>query len=43
MKKYDAIIIGAGNGGLIAGITLLKKGYSVLITEQYNNVGGINI
>lgn len=42
MKKCDAIIIGAGNGGLITGINLLNKGYSVLIVEQHNNVGGFS-
>ena len=42
MKKYDCIIIGAGNGGLISGITLLQNGYKVLILEAQNTVGGVS-
>ena len=26
MKKYDAVVIGAGNGGLVAAIRLLQGG-----------------
>jgi len=41
MKKYDCIVVGAGNGGLVASIMLQKQGYKVLVLEQQNNVGGI--
>lgn len=37
---YDAIIIGAGNGGLIAGTRLAKAGKKVLILEKHNIPGG---
>ena len=30
MKKYDAVVIGAGNGGLVAAIRLLQGGAKVL-------------
>lgn len=38
--KYDAIVIGAGNGGLVAGLTLQKKGKNVLILEAQHVPGG---
>jgi prolycopene isomerase len=38
--SYDAIIIGAGNGGLIAGATLAKEGLKVLLIERHNLPGG---
>lgn len=40
MKKYNAIIIGGGLGGLIAGATLSKRGYKVLLLEQHYIPGG---
>ncbi|WEK83184.1 MAG: NAD(P)-binding protein [Mycoplasma sp.] len=39
-KQYDAIIIGAGNGGLMAALKLLQNNYSVLILERHNVPGG---
>ncbi|MEK9604502.1 MAG: FAD-dependent oxidoreductase [Flavobacteriaceae bacterium] len=39
-KKYDAIVIGAGLGGLTAGARLAKKGRKVLILEQHYIPGG---
>lgn len=39
--NYDAIVIGAGNGGLIAALTLQKKGKKVLLLESHNTVGGV--
>ncbi len=39
--NYDAIVIGAGNGGLIASLTLQKKGKKVLLLESHNTVGGV--
>ncbi|MGE5604939.1 MAG: phytoene desaturase family protein [Bacteroidota bacterium] len=38
--KYDAIIIGAGIGGLIAGNYLARKGVKTLIYEQHQTPGG---
>ena len=37
---YDAIIIGAGIGGLVCGCYLAKAGMKVLITEKNFKVGG---
>lgn len=37
---YDAIIIGAGIGGLVCGCYLAKGGLKVLIIEQHNKPGG---
>jgi prolycopene isomerase len=38
--SFDAIIIGAGIGGLVAGNALAKQGRSVLIVEQHKIPGG---
>ena len=40
MKKYDVIIIGAGNGGLAAAATCAKEGLSTLLLERHNIPGG---
>ncbi len=40
MEEYDAIIIGAGIGGLSCGALLAKGGCKTLVLEQYHNVGG---
>lgn len=39
-KKYDAIIIGSGLGGLLSGAILAKKGYEPLIIEKSSFFGG---
>jgi len=39
-EKYDAIIIGAGIGGLVCGCYLAKAGMKVLIVEQHHKPGG---
>jgi phytoene dehydrogenase-like protein len=39
-KKYDAIIIGAGLGGLSTATMLARKGVSVLLLERHNIPGG---
>lgn len=39
-KTYDAVIIGAGIGGLVCGCYLAKAGLKVLICEQHNKPGG---
>ncbi|MEZ5043157.1 MAG: FAD-dependent tricarballylate dehydrogenase TcuA [Saprospiraceae bacterium] len=36
MKKYDVIVVGAGNAALCAGIAALEKGASVLMIEKAN-------
>jgi phytoene dehydrogenase-like protein len=38
--RYDAIIVGAGPNGLAAAITLARAGWSVLLCEQAQSVGG---
>jgi len=39
-SDYDAIIVGAGIGGLTTGCLLAKTGHRVLILEQHFKVGG---
>jgi phytoene dehydrogenase-like protein len=39
-SRYDAIILGAGIGGLVCGAFLAKSGKKVLIIEQHNIPGG---
>ena len=41
MQKYDAIVVGAGNGGLSTACTLAKAGKKVLLIEQHNLPGGV--
>ena len=38
--KYDAIVIGAGLGGLSAATMLARNGLSILLLEQHNVPGG---
>lgn len=40
MDKYDAVVIGAGNGGMVAAIRLLQGGAKVLLVEKHNLPGG---
>jgi len=40
MQSYDAVVIGAGNGGLTAAATLAQKGLNVLLLERNNIPGG---
>lgn len=40
MEKFDAVVIGAGNAGLTAAVTLAKKGLAVLLLERHNIPGG---
>ncbi|RJP78304.1 MAG: NAD(P)/FAD-dependent oxidoreductase [Desulfobacteraceae bacterium] len=40
MTDYDAVIIGAGNGGLTAGLTLARAGVKTLMLERHNIPGG---
>ncbi|HDY75934.1 MAG TPA: NAD(P)/FAD-dependent oxidoreductase, partial [Candidatus Marinimicrobia bacterium] len=39
-NTYDAVIIGAGIGGLVCGCYLAKAGMKVLIAEQHSKPGG---
>ena len=38
--KYDAIVVGAGNGGMTASAALAQKGLNVLLLERHNIPGG---
>jgi phytoene dehydrogenase-like protein len=40
MTDYDTIIIGAGNGGLTAALTLAQAGVKTLLLERHNIPGG---
>lgn len=40
MADYDAIVVGAGNGGLTAAATLAQRGAKVLLLERHNIPGG---
>lgn len=40
MKQYDAVVIGAGNGGLAAACQLLNAGKTCLVLEKHNIPGG---
>ena len=40
MSDYNAIVIGAGVGGLGIGALLARKGRKVLVLEQSNLIGG---
>ena len=40
VKKFDAIVIGSGMGGLIAASLLTKKGLKTLLLEKEKQVGG---
>ena len=40
MQDFDAIVIGAGNGGLAAGTALAQNGLKVLMLERHNVPGG---
>ena len=39
-KRYDAVVIGSGLGGLTAGALLAKAGYSVCVLERNFSLGG---
>ncbi len=40
MKKYDCVVIGAGNGGLAAAVKILLSGKTCLVCEKHNIPGG---
>ena len=41
MKGYDAIVVGCGISGLLAGLALAKEGKRVLMLERTARVGGV--
>lgn len=41
MPKFDAVVVGAGNGGLTAALRLAKSGKKTLLIEQHNLPGGV--
>ena len=40
MKKYDFLIVGAGLFGCVCAERLINKGFSVLVIEKKNHIGG---
>ncbi|MFH2129690.1 MAG: NAD(P)/FAD-dependent oxidoreductase [bacterium] len=40
MSDYEAVVIGAGNGGLTAAATLARSGVKTLLLERHNIPGG---
>ncbi len=38
-KKFDAVVIGSGLGGLTAGALLARQGYSVCLLERNFSLG----
>ena len=40
MPDYDVVVVGAGNGGLTAALTLARGGRKVLLLERHNLPGG---
>ncbi|MBR0415148.1 MAG: NAD(P)/FAD-dependent oxidoreductase [Clostridia bacterium] len=40
MEVFDVVVVGAGNGGLVAGASVAKEGYKTLVLEKHNLPGG---
>ena len=43
MKKYDAIVVGAGHNGLTNAASLAKAGLDVLCVERNDCIGGATV
>ena len=43
MKKYDAIVVGAGHNGLTNAAYLAKSGLKVLVVEKNDYIGGASV
>ncbi|MBN1534790.1 MAG: NAD(P)/FAD-dependent oxidoreductase [Spirochaetes bacterium] len=41
-REYDAVVVGAGNGGMTASTQLALLGKRVLLLEQHNIIGGFS-
>ena len=41
MRSYDAVVVGAGNGGLTAACKLAMANKKVLMIERHNIQGGV--
>lgn len=41
-REYEAVVIGAGNGGMTAAVQLALSGKKVLMLEQHNILGGFS-
>ena len=39
-EKYDVIVVGAGNGGLMAAASSARMGKKTLLIERHNLAGG---
>lgn len=42
-RRYDAVVVGAGHNGLVAASYLARAGWSVLVVEQGDVVGGATV
>jgi len=40
LERYDAVVIGAGIGGMCAAALLVKEGYKTLVVEMLDHMGG---
>lgn len=40
INSYDAVVVGGGHNGLVAGIVLAQEGWNVLVVERNDTAGG---